>query len=265
MRIVKTQSPEEAELASKRAELAALQRELIELELDLSTLEQELAAFRGNYLRIVGRRYAVLDDIKARIAEGRAARHPADDEAQQEARRTREAAEQTAQQVSDSAPGKPVPAFAPPASLRTLFRAAARTLHPDLAPTEEDRSRRHEWMAKVNEAYKREDEEALKRLVEEWEASPESVEGTGVATELVRVIRQIAQARRSIANIRSRIEEVKETELYSLCARHRQAEDEGRNLLEEIAADLDVRIADAKAELAELNWGNSDAPEAGRG
>ena len=120
-------------------------------------------------------------------------------------------------------------------------------------------------MAKVNEAYKREDEEALKRLVEEWEASPESVEGTGVATELVRVIRQIAQARRSIANIRSRIEEVKETELYSLCARHRQAEDEGRNLLEEIAADLDVRIADAKAELAELNWGNSDAPEAGRG
>lgn len=235
--------------------MAALQRELIDLELDLSTLEQELAAFRGNYLRIVGRRYAVLDDIKARIAEARAAGDPADEEVQQEARRTREAAEQTARQVSDSGPEKPVPAFAPPASLRTLFRAAARMLHPDLAPTEEDRSRRHEWMAKVNEAYKREDEETLKRLVEEWEASPESVEGTGVASELVRMIRQIAQARRSIASIGSRIEALKETELYSLYARYREARDEGRNLLEEIAADLDVRIEDARAELAVVDGG----------
>ena len=149
-----------------------------------------------------------------------------DEEVQQEARHTRETAERTAQQVSDSAPEKPVPAFAPPASLRTLFRAAARMLHPDLAPTEEDRSRRHEWMAKVNEAYKREDEEALKRLVEDWEASPESVEGTGVASELVRVIRQIAQARRTIADIRSRIEALGETELYSLYTRYREAWDE---------------------------------------
>ena len=255
MRIVKTQSPEEAELASKRAELAALQRELIDLELDLSTIEQELAAFRGNYLRIVGRRYAVLDDIKARIAEARAARRPADEEVRQEARRTREAAEETARQVSDSVPEKPVPAFAPPASLRTLFRAAARMLHPDLAPTEEDRSRRHEWMAKVNEAYKRANEEALKRLVEDWEASPESVEGTGVASELVRVIRQIAQARQSIADIRSRIDALKDTELYSLHERYREARDEGRNLLEEIAADLEVRIAEANAELASVEGG----------
>ena len=255
MRIVKTQSPEEAELASKRAELAALQRELIDLELDLSTIEQELAAFRGNYLRIVGRRYAVLDDIKARIAEARAARRRADERVRQEARRTREAAEETARQVSDSVPEKPVPAFAPPASLRTLFRAAARMLHPDLAPTEEDRSRRHEWMAKVNEAYKRANEEALKRLVEDWEASPESVEGTGVASELVRVIRQIAQARQSIADICSRIDALKDTELYSLHERYREARDEDRNLLEEIAADLDVRIAEANAELASVEGG----------
>ncbi len=256
MRIVKTQSPEEAELASKRAELAALQRELIDLELDLSTLEQELAAFRGNYLRVVGRRYAVLDDIKARIAEARAARRPADEEVRQEARRTREAAEETARQVSDSVPEKPVPAFAPPASLKTLFRAAARMLHPDLATNEEDRARRHEWMTKVNEAYKRGDEAALKRLVEDWESSPESVEGTGVATELVRVIRQIAQTRQSIADIRSRIDALKETEMHSLYGRYRDARDEGRDLLEEIVADLESRIAAANAELASVQGGN---------
>lgn len=65
---LETRTPEERELDRKRAELAELESELIERELDLSTLEQDLAAFRADYLRIVGRRYATLDDIKARIA-----------------------------------------------------------------------------------------------------------------------------------------------------------------------------------------------------
>ena len=59
---------------------------------------QELATFDSEYLRIVGRRYAALDDIKARVAEARAARRPIrqtdqDDQDDQEAQEIQEAQE----------------------------------------------------------------------------------------------------------------------------------------------------------------------------
>ena len=52
---------------------------LIERELELSTLEQELASFEAEYLRVVGVRYADLDELRARIKEAvtRLARRPA--------------------------------------------------------------------------------------------------------------------------------------------------------------------------------------------
>ena len=65
----RARSPEERELALKRTELTGLESELVERELELSTLQQELAVFEAQYLRVVGRRYATLDDIHARISE----------------------------------------------------------------------------------------------------------------------------------------------------------------------------------------------------
>ncbi|MCE2541091.1 MAG: hypothetical protein J4G16_12120 [Acidobacteria bacterium] len=61
---VRVWSPEERELERKRSELTALEAELIEQELRLSTLEAELAAFQTQYLRVVGVRYAELDDLE---------------------------------------------------------------------------------------------------------------------------------------------------------------------------------------------------------
>ena len=51
-------SPEERELDRKRNELAALKADVVEQELRLSTLQAELAAFKTEYLRVVGVRYA---------------------------------------------------------------------------------------------------------------------------------------------------------------------------------------------------------------
>ena len=82
-------SPEERELDLKREELAALEADLVELELQLSTLDADLAAFRGEYLRVVGRRYAELDDLNARIAEAQAIRRPEDNAVQEVASRAR--------------------------------------------------------------------------------------------------------------------------------------------------------------------------------
>lgn len=246
------QNPEEHELELKRNELAALEADLVEWELRLSTLQADLAAFEGEYLRVVGTRYAALDDLRAQIAEAQAARKPSDPTARAAAAKARETANDSAAEARDRAAQKPTPCFDPPAELKTLYRTIARRLHPDLAATDDDRARRHEWMAKVNEAYQRQDSEGLAALLSAWEASPESVSGTGVASDLVRVIRQIALVRRRINGIRHTIDTLKADKLYALyekCNRRREA---GGDLLDEMAGRLDERIATARQELATL-------------
>ena len=246
-------TPEEEELDRKQAKLTDLEKELIERELDLSTLEQELAAFRADYLRIVGKRYAVLDDLKARIAAVRASQRPNDPSIQEEARRARETADVTATQAEDDATrGGPRPPFKPVIALKALYRSAAQQMHPDLAATDAERTRRHEWMTKVNDAYKQQDEEALKSLLRGWAESPESVEGTGVASALVRVIRQIAQVRRRIKTIETTIDALEAGELYALYTKYEAVLDDGRHLLDEMASRLDMEIVLARAQLARL-------------
>ncbi|MCY3820076.1 MAG: J domain-containing protein [Gammaproteobacteria bacterium] len=248
----RVQSPEERELELKRHELAALKADLVEQELLLSTLQAELAAFEGEYLRVVGVRYAELDDLRARIAEIRVAKSPTDSAAQAAASRARATAEASAAEAHGRACPQPTPSFDPPSEIKTLYRTIARRLHPDLAATDDERTRRHEWMAKVNAAYRRQDSEALAALLSAWEASPESVSGTGVPSDLVRVIRQIAQVRRRLDDIRRDIQALQAGELYALHQKCNERSAAHGSLLEELAASLDEQIAAARQDLAVL-------------
>ena len=262
MALEKIRSPEERELDRKRTELAALERDLVERELDLATLQQKLTAFEVEYRRWCVGRYAALDDLAARIAEERAQRCPNDDAVRHDARRAREAADATAAQAghetSSESPAvepvsqEPAPSFDPPSSLKDLYRSAAKKLHPDLASTDDDRARRTEWMAKVNDAYQKQDEDALKALLTDWEASPESVSGEGTASDLVRAIRQIELVQGRIDSIGRTIGDLEDTDLHRLYVQYENHLESGRNLLEDIAADIDRRIADARRELADL-------------
>ena len=249
----RAQSPEERELDLKRTELAGLESELVERELELSTLQQELAVFEAEYRCVVGRRYAALDDINARIAEAQAVRRPDDQASLEEARNARETADVSVAQAGGDVPdAETAPRFEPPTGLKALYRAAARKLHPDLATTDGDRARRHEWMAKVNEAYRQEKEDALNTVLADWETSPESVPGTDIPSELVRVIRQIAQVRRRIDEIGLVIDALKAGDLYALHAQCRTQPRSADNPIDELAAWIDEQIADAKRRLENL-------------
>ena len=241
--IVKKLTPEEEELLRKREELAGVRGALAERELELADLRTQLKSFEGRYLRQVGVLYAELDDWEAKIAEIEASLRPSPT-ASQQAQETRKRAEETHEATHGEA--SKARDFQPSADLRSLFRETAKRLHPDFAKDDADRLLRTRLMAQANAAYSQGDAEALQRILDEFGNSPESVQGEGVGAELVRIIRQIHQARKNIAAIENELSSLRASEIAQLKQDVEKAEKEGRDLLAELEASVQVRIADAK-------------------
>jgi hypothetical protein len=245
-------TPEEEELLAKRAELAALEDQLVQRELERATLQAELHAFQADYLRAVGRKYADLDDLEAQIAAAAARKNPRDLAAHHRAEEAHAQAEQTRHAAAE-----PAGAAGPPSDeLKRLYRQVARLIHPDLANDEPDRLRRDEVMKQVNLAYERGDEEALRQILLQWQASPDAVEGGDVPAQLVRVIRKIAQVRRRLAEVGQQIERLRSCDSWQFKEQVAQAREAGRDLLSELAAELDTRIHAARRRLQEISTGH---------
>jgi hypothetical protein len=247
--IAARRKPEEEELAKKRAELARLEAELGERELALASFRAELAAFEGRYLRAVGVLYAELDDINAQIAE-RIAQQLGSQQATQDATEARQRAQESYAAAHGETAG--APEFAPTAELKSLYREVAKKVHPDLTSDPADRNIREKMMAEANRAYERGDADALRRILEEYEGSPDAVQGTGVAADLVRVIRKITQARNRLAQIEEAIAQLRSSEIAELMARAEEYRKQGRDLLAELAEGVRKQIAASRQRLASL-------------
>jgi hypothetical protein len=91
-------------------------------------------------------------------------------------------------------------------------------------------------------AYEQGDADALRRILEEYESSPESVQGTGVAADLVRVIRQIRQLQKRLVQIELEIASLGASDVAKLKVKAGEVSDQGRNLLAEMAQDVQRRI-----------------------
>lgn len=263
-------TPEEQELEKKRRELVELEAELAERELELATLQAELHTFEREYLRVVGVRYAELDEIEAEIARYLAFLNPKDAEIRQQAEEAWEKAQDSKQaareaeasaRAKDSEPttdekttdgSKFLRDFKPLESLKKLYREVAKCIHPDLATDEVERQRRQQFMVEANQAYEDGDEEGLRTILREWENSPESVQGEGMEAELLRTIRKIAQVRERLKKIEVEIQALKRSALYQLREKVIAAQQERRDLLAEMAAQIDEQITAAKVRLDEL-------------
>ena len=244
--------PEEYELQKKRAELAKLDSELAERELELATLRVDLSAFENHYLAIVGRRYAELDEIEAQIAEAFARQSPGDEASRERAEAAREHARESAR-AAESADESVAPRkFKPSENLKRLYRQVAKAVHPDLATNEKERARRKNLMAEANKAYAEGDEERLRAILQEWESSPESVRGEGPGAELVRVIRKIAQVGRRLECIEAEIKELLEGDVAKLKEEVEEAERSGRDILAEMAEQVDHEIAETRTRLMSI-------------
>jgi len=251
--LIKQMTPEEIELEKKRAELLILEDELAQRELDLTTLHVDLKEVRRLYLIIVGVKFSLLDNINAQIAELRARLNPKDKDAHKEAIRSRTQAKESANATGsiEKEEYKKEP-FKPSENLKQLYRDLAKKVHPDLAPDKDARVKRHKFMQEVNRAYAAGDEERLRSLINEWERSPDAVFGEGTGAELIRIIRQIAVAINRIDAIGKEIENLKKSELYILKTKIEKSQNEGRDILSEMAAEVDAQIKDANTRLRDM-------------
>ncbi|MCH8157562.1 MAG: J domain-containing protein [Nitrospinae bacterium] len=247
-------APEAEELKLKRQELNEMEQELTEEELGLSTLKAELHQFERLYNRVVGSRYAELDEVKAQILELAVRMYPRADGFRTEAEAAREQARQSAEEASEGNddPFSPENNFNPTEDLKKLFREVAKKIHPDLTSDQEERDQRHELMSRLNEAYDRLDAESIRAILIEWEAGGHSSKHLGVGAQLVRTVRQIAQVRKRLRQIVCDFEGLESAEMYELKKNIEIAREHGKDLLQEMADDIAGQIHSIKNKVKNL-------------
>jgi DnaJ-class molecular chaperone len=176
--------------------------------------------------------------LQARRDPSEAARARAQ-EARERARQTYEDAHSKASEARD---------FRPSPELKSLFREAAKRIHPDLAKDSADQERRTQFMAEANRAYEAGDAEALQRILDEYQDGADAVDGEGIGAELIRIIRQISQAKSRVAAIEQQLAALRQSEMALLKKQTEEREQEGRDLLAELAAAVREQIEQAKKE-----------------
>ena len=92
----------------------------------------------------------------------------------------------------------------------------------------------------------------LRRLLEEWQASPEAVQAGSADNGLDQVIRKIGQVRQRIDSIKRAVEMLQTSDLFELYANYQTERDNDRDLFQEMAAKLDQQIADGERKLASV-------------
>lgn len=245
---------EEAQLEIKRAQLEELSQALAVRELDLEELKIDIARFQHRYFSAVGRKYVELDSLRAQLAEMKARYHPDDSALKQEAdvarRHSRKTSEEYEALVSKSEPH--LNGGLASDEIRRLYLSIARVIHPDKAMDDKSRLLRTKLMAELNEAYAQKDVVRMQDILASWQASPDAVLGEGTIAELERVTRTIAQVSRRMAEIQVEISQIMASDLHVLMIRVRDADQNGRNMLKEMAEALDADIQAAREQILNL-------------
>ena len=265
--------PIAAELAHKRAELAILKQRLTEREAELGAFEAELGEFEIRYRRALGQRYAVLDDLADQIEQAKLGSGAADGDGGHGEGDGDLDAGQTDEGDGDGTDGdgqnwawawgerEPEQEFRRivSAEAKRLFRLLARLIHPDLARDPAERERRTNLMVAANNAYEQGDIETLRHLLDDWDASPDSVVGSTPAAELERIVRQIARFRSRLDSLDQRFSTLESSAMGWLRRRVDKATDEGWDLLAHMVKELDRQIAEARLELERIQLERANA------
>ena len=237
-------APDHDNLDDLRSTLAELDAALSQRAAEIARRQSDLAAFRMRYQQEVGLLHEELDDLQREISEAElnAVSQRAEDDA----------AGTAASSVPSPAPA-PLPRFTSD-GVRKLFRDVAKTIHPDLAPDEDTRDRRHRLMVEANRAYALGDEQRLRWVLEAWESSPEAVPGSDPEATRQRLLRRIAQIQEQLDVSASELAEMTASPLWQLKILVDEGAARGKNLMADMIARLKRDILAARNRLDAIRW-----------
>jgi predicted nucleic acid-binding Zn-ribbon protein len=249
----------EQQLTHLRQQIAAAEAELANREAELVDLRVELSAFRLEYDTRVGRKVTELEEVEAeiqrcqqRISQYRqwgaggppktrtgAAYVPAEEQY----RRTW----QQPEEPPSPPPAKPVDA-ATKAQIKKLYRQLCRRFHPDLTQDAAERAWRTEMMTAINAAYAARSLVELQALTEKPDRSP-SVE-TGTDEQRLAALRdRLQQIQRRLQEAEQEIRELTNSPTMQMKLDTKFAQRQGRDLLAEMATDVEKDLARKRVEL----------------
>ncbi|HEY6887692.1 MAG TPA: hypothetical protein VI300_07935 [Solirubrobacter sp.] len=219
-----------------------LRDRLAQIEEEHATLRSELAAFQSDYLRLVGVVDLQVQELEAKVLAIVAARSGLlDDQA------AAAAAEQRFRETTTAMSAVPAPAGPPPSEdLKTLFRDAAKRMHPDLVADDAGREHAEAFMKRLNQSYKKGDAEAIGNLVRQWETSP-------YASLIPPMAGPAPALQAAVADAEQRLADARDSDLARLMEQAFAASMSGRDLLAELRQDAEAALGRARAKLAALD------------
>ncbi len=116
-------------------------------------------------------------------------------------------------------------------------------------------------MAKLNEAYSAGDQAQLNKLVEDFKNSPDVVRGDSIGDDLVGAIRQMAQIKLRLNELKDEKLKAESSELFVLLEKVKVELNEGRDLLKHMAERTKGAIKKSERRLANLRNVNEAAEE----
>jgi len=253
-------TPEEIELKKKLRILDRLSDRLADAEEEMAAFVARLEQFEARYTMEVARLYAEFDEIEAEIAEEEYKLVPDDEDIKRRAEELRRQAAESAARA-DAAKEKRDFRFDPTPEAKKAYHKLARLIHPDLALDTADKEKRHGLMAELNLAYSEGDQAKLNKLAIDIHISPEVITGDSAGDRLVRAIRQIAQVRARLQELRDQRIESESSELHELMLRVEAEGAEGRDVLAQMAARTRVHIKKSQRRLMNLRSVNKATEE----
>jgi predicted nucleic acid-binding Zn-ribbon protein len=249
----------EEQLAHLRQQIEAAEVELTDREAELVDLRVELSTFRLEYDTQVGRKVAELEEVEAqikrcqqRISQYRqwgpggppqtrtgAAYVPVEEQYRQTWQQPKE--------MPSPPPVQPVDA-ATEAQIKKLYRQLCHRFHPDLTQDATERAWRTEMMTAVNAAYAARSLVELQALAQKPDRSPSAETGTDEQRQAA-LRDRLQQIQRRLREVEQEIRELTNSPTMQMNLDAKLAQRQGRDLLAEMAADLEKHLTRKHVEL----------------
>ncbi|MBN2500972.1 MAG: hypothetical protein JXB38_09370 [Anaerolineales bacterium] len=254
------QALEDEELQALRNEIARAREYLAVLEVELFNTHSALDTFQRRFNVRIAPLERRLTLLQAQLKQALEARRQPDDAPEPEfkradngkAREGERGGEEkfyAADDASEDENGKLDPATEE--ELRALFRELAKRFHPDLVRDLEEKRRREEVMTQVSQAYAAKDIETLRKLSRRPDLEAERKSRTRRREkEILRS--ELEYLNEKIGELEQRCRALDQSPAMQLRMEVNMARQVGRDLLSDMAAHLEERIADIEDHLYAL-------------